>query len=95
MTRVNLHKDHRQVLSIIGHGRVLKAWFRNTLRIVTVIYRSIHMKRRWPAEQYASFLDQRLCNIRREYGIRPLAAPITEKNNGSGSILRNIGSHEC
>jgi len=95
MARVNMHKDHRQVLSIIGHRRLLKAWLRNILSIVTVIYRSIHMNRRWPAEQYTSFLDQRLCDIRKEYGIHPLASSLNEKNNGSGSIVRNVSSHEC
>ncbi len=92
MARVNLHKDHRQVLSNIGHGRVLKTWAWAVPQITSVILRAVKMKRRWPVEEYSSFLDQRLCDIRKSFNIHPLPSS-GGGNISSGAALRSVRTH--
>ncbi len=59
-----------------GLFRDALASFRPALlwRIATLgtlaIVRSLRMRRRWPFEEYESFLDRPLCEIREEFGIR-------------------------
>ena len=38
------------------------------------IVRSLRMRERWPFEDYDSFLDQPLCEIRARFGIRVLGS---------------------
>jgi hypothetical protein len=92
MHRVNAHGDHRAVLAQIGHGRLLRTWLRSLPRILAAICSARRMKRRWPVEQWESFLDQRLCDLRRDFGIRlpkPSASPPAPGRAG-GAALRTI-----
>ena len=68
--RVAGHRDHRTILSGIGHLRLLGAWLRNSPRIAATLRQSSRMKTRWPVEELDAFLDRPLDEIRREYGIR-------------------------
>ena len=92
MHRVNRHNDHRQVLAKIGHGRLLKTWLFSLPRIVVTLLRVLRMKRRWPAEDYGTYLDQRLCDLRDNFGIR-LPNPLLTDQPGAGAALRNVRSH--
>ncbi|WP_212666734.1 hypothetical protein [Acaryochloris marina] len=57
MHRVNRHEDHRQVLAKIGHSKLIRTWFKSIPYIVATLFRSFRMKRRWPAGDYALFMD--------------------------------------
>ncbi|MDJ0707182.1 MAG: hypothetical protein QNJ46_28235 [Leptolyngbyaceae cyanobacterium MO_188.B28] len=92
MGRVNMHDDHRQVLAKIGHGRLLKMWFYSVPRIIITLFRALRMKRRWPAEDYRLYLDQRLCDLRKDFGIR-LSSPSPTDQRGGGAALRTVRSH--
>ncbi|NJN24337.1 MAG: hypothetical protein HC810_08090 [Acaryochloridaceae cyanobacterium RL_2_7] len=93
MHRVNMHQDHRQVLADIGHARLVKTWFKNIPHLIATFFRSIRMARRWPASDYADFLDTPLDQLRTEFNIR---LPKLERKSGSqgsaGAALRHIRS---
>ncbi len=94
MHRVNRHADHRAVLAQIGHRKLLRVWLTSLPRILTTILNAFCMKRRWRVEDMDSFLDQRLCDIRREHRIRLSKTSRTtvadEATNGAS--LRSIRS---
>lgn len=91
MRRVNTHRDHRAVLAEIGHRRLAKRWARSLPVVVSVAYRAFRMTRRWPADELASYLEERLCDVRREFGIRLADKPSTVGPRG-GAALRNLRS---
>lgn len=88
MRRVNVHRDHRAVLAEIGHWRLMKRWLRSLPIVVSVAHRALRMRRRWPADEFASFLDESLCDIRGEFGIRLPERPSMVSSRG-GAALRN------
>lgn len=89
MRRVNMHRDHREALAEIGHRRLLRAWARDLSKIAGTLARALRLTRRWPAEDYARYLDRRLCDIRDEFGIR-LPPPTPSEGGHAGAALRTI-----
>jgi hypothetical protein len=89
--RVTSHEDHREVLAEIGHFRLLRKWLLSLPRILGTVGRARRMRRRWPVEEFPSFLDRPLDEIRREFGIRfnPPSAP-THTPRQPGAALRNV-----
>ena len=90
--RVTSHEDHRQVLSRIGHGRLLRMWLRSLPRIVATLFNAGRMSRRWPVEELEAFLDRPLDEIRREYGIRigSRSKPPGDAPRQAGAALRSL-----
>ena len=89
MQRVNRHEDHRETLAEIGHRRLLKSWAKGLPRVLATVAHALRMKRRWPAADFDRYLDRRLCDIRREFGIRlPPPEPIDQPR--AGAALRTI-----
>ena len=69
MHRAVAHGMHRDILSAIGHLRLLGVWVRSLPRLARAFRRSRRMTRPWPVEQTATFLDRPLGDIRREFNI--------------------------
>ncbi|MCG8423063.1 MAG: hypothetical protein MJE77_34605 [Proteobacteria bacterium] len=91
--RVNRHEDHRSVLADIGHGRLVGTWIASIPQITVTIYRAVRMRHQWPASDFSSFLDRRLCDIRREFDIRLPKSP--PRGHGKpGAALRTIRTPE-
>ena len=91
MHRVNMHDDHRAVLADIGHRKLLRTWIRSLPEILITLFRVLRMKRQWPAEDYRSYLDCRLCDLRDEFGIRLPSLP-PSGDSQAGSLLRQVRS---
>ena len=91
MHRVNMHEDHRTVLADIGHRRLLKTWFQCVPQTIRTFLRTFRLKSKWPAEDYTSFFDQRLCDIREQFNIILPNRPST-KGKPSGAALRYVRS---
>ncbi|KAI9131696.1 hypothetical protein [Acaryochloris sp. CCMEE 5410] len=90
MHRVNRHQDHRSVLAEIGHRHLLKTWLKSIPQILLTMLRALRMKRRWPAEDYAAYLDQRLCDLRHEFKIH--IPPQSSHGGRGGAALRTVHS---
>lgn len=69
MHRVSRHDDHRQALSKIGYRRLIATWLVNFPSILTTLICAMRMQLRWPAEDFILYLDQRLCDLRENFGI--------------------------
>lgn len=67
--RVVADREHRNVLSGIGHFKLLGTWFSSVPRIVSIIFRSSRMKKRLAVEELATLKQQSIIDIRREHGI--------------------------
>lgn len=94
MHRVNRHADHRAVLAQIGHRKLLRVWLTSLPHIVATIWNAFRMKRRWRVKDMDSFLDQRLCDIRREHGIQlpNISGSNVTDETTNGAALRTIRS---
>lgn len=88
MHQVNRHPDHRSVLAEIGHRHLIKTWVRSIPQILITVLRALRMKRCWPAEEYAAYLDQRLCDLRHEFKIH--IPPQSSHGGRSGAALRTV-----
>ena len=90
MHRVNMHQDHRQVLADIGHRKLLVRWLRNIPHLFATIWRSLRMTRKWPAKDYAQYLDTPLIELRDQFNIRLPAQRTGKQTRGSaGAAVRH------
>lgn len=78
LRRVTMHRDHRQALREIGHGRVLAMWIQNAGRFASTWIAARRMTGRLKVENIPALMDRSLCDIRRDLGIR------VRHHNGSG-----------
>ena len=62
-------QQHRNVLSGIGHFKLLSAWFACLPRIIGIIFKSLRMKKRLAVEELFQLKEQSILEIRREHGI--------------------------
>ncbi len=69
MHRAVANQEHRKVLSGIGHIKLLGTWFGSLPRIVSIIFKSLRMKRRLAVEELSKLKQQSIVDIRREHGI--------------------------
>lgn len=63
-------KEHRSVLSGIGHFKLTGIWIGCVPRIARIILNCLRMKKKVAFEEIASLKNQSLSDIRREHGIR-------------------------
>lgn len=61
--------EHRNVLSGIGHLKLVGIWVSCLPHIFSIIARCSQMKKRLALEELAKLKEQPLCDIRREHGI--------------------------
>ncbi|MGK7872911.1 MAG: hypothetical protein AB4426_06230 [Xenococcaceae cyanobacterium] len=66
------HQEHKSTLKEIGHSKLVHHWLGSLALAVKIIFRSIHMRKRWPIENLSADIDRKLNDIRREYGIKIL-----------------------
>ena len=91
MHRVNMHQDHRQVLSDIGHARLLRIWFKNIPHLLATLFRSFRMARKWPAEGYSEYLDVPLSELRSLFGVRlPRRSETSQPQGSTGAAVRHV-----
>lgn len=69
MHRAVANREHRNVLSGIGHLKLIGIWINCLPRIFSIIAKCSRMKKRLVLEEFVLLKEQRLCDIRREYGI--------------------------
>jgi hypothetical protein len=69
MHRAVANQEHRNVLSGIGHLRLIGIWFISLPRIIGIIFKSQRMKKRLAVKELSKLKQQSIIEIRREHGI--------------------------
>jgi hypothetical protein len=69
MHRAVAKREHRNVLSGIGHFKLLGTWLVSLPRIISIIFKSLRMKKRLAVEELSKLKQQSIDDIRREHGI--------------------------
>ncbi|GET39435.1 ubiquinone biosynthesis protein COQ4 [Microseira wollei] len=69
MHRAVANQEHRNVLSNIGHLKLIGIWFTCLPRIIAIISKSLRMKKRLAVEELSQLKEQSIVEIRREHGI--------------------------
>ena len=69
MHRVIANQEHRNVLSGIGHLKLVGIWVISLPRIINIIFKSLRMKKRLAVEELSKLKEQPIIEIRREHGI--------------------------
>lgn len=69
MHRAVANQEHRNVLSGIGHLKLIGIWLTCLPRIIGIIYKSLRMNKRLAVEQLARLKKQSILEIRQEHGI--------------------------
>ncbi|MCC3493876.1 MAG: hypothetical protein JGK03_16665 [Microcoleus sp. PH2017_25_DOB_D_A] len=69
MHRAVANQEHRNVLSGIGHLKLIGIWFVSLPRIIGIIFKSLRMKKRLAIEELSKLKQQSIIEIRREHGI--------------------------
>ena len=59
-----------QIFADVGYWRIFIEFLRCLPDVIRVLFRSRRMAPRWPWQQYPSYLDRPLSEIRREFKIR-------------------------
>lgn len=72
MHRAVASREHRNVLSGIGHLRLLTTWLRMIPRLLAILIRSRRMKARLSYDDLPSLMTKTVETIRSEYRISPL-----------------------
>lgn len=69
MHRAIATQTHRNVLSGIGHFKLIGIWLLSLPRIISIILKSRRMKQKVAVEDLSKLKMQKVLEIRREYGI--------------------------
>lgn len=69
MHRAVADREHRHVLAGIGHFKLLGTWLISLPRIISIIIKSLRMKKKLAVEELAKLKQQSIDDIRREHGI--------------------------
>ncbi len=69
MHRVIANQEHHNVLSGIGHLKLVGIWVISLPRIISIIFKSLRMKKRLVVEELSKLKEQPIIEIRREHGI--------------------------
>jgi hypothetical protein len=69
MHRAVADREHRHVLTGIGHFKLLGTWLVSLPRIISIIFKSLRMKKKLAVEELAKLKQQSIDDIRREHGI--------------------------
>lgn len=69
MHRAVASQEHRNVMTDIGHFRLVRIWIRSLPHILNIIYKSWRMKQRLPLEELHNLKKLPVLKIRQEYGI--------------------------
>ncbi len=69
MHRSVANQEHRNVLSDIGHLKLIGIWARCLPHIFSIVIKCSRMKKRLALEEFAKLKERPLYDIRSEYGI--------------------------
>lgn len=69
MHRAVASQEHRNVLSGIGHFKLVRIWITSLPRIIGIIFKSLWMKKRLAVEELSRLKEQSILEIRQEHGI--------------------------
>lgn len=62
-------QEHRNVLDGIGHFKLIGIWLTCLPQIISIIFKSLSMKKRLAVEDLSKLKKQSIIDIRREHGI--------------------------
>ncbi len=65
-------EEHQEIIGKLGWLVVVRTFFQSVPLVLRIIYRSTKMKKAWPWDDYPTYLDVSLRDIREEFGICPL-----------------------
>lgn len=68
--QVAARSEHRRIAAEEGHWQMATRAVRALPRILKVVVATLQMKKRFPWQDYERFMNWRLSEIRREFGIR-------------------------
>lgn len=69
MHRAVASREHRSVLTGIGHLKLIGVWLSSLPRITSIIIKSWQMKKKLPVDALYELRDLSVLEIRQEYGI--------------------------
>ncbi len=69
MHRAVANLEHRNVLSGLGHLKLVSTWVASLPRIVSIIFKSLRMKKKLAIAEISMLKEQPIIKIRREHGI--------------------------
>ena len=69
MHRAVASQEHRNVLSGIGHFKLLGIWLTSLPRIISIILKSLRMKKRLALEELFQLKEKTIAEVRQEHGI--------------------------
>jgi hypothetical protein len=69
MHRAVASQEHRDILSGIGHFKLMGSWVASLPRLVGIIVKSLRMKKRLALEELSRLKEQSILEIRQQHGI--------------------------
>ncbi|AFY70005.1 hypothetical protein Pse7367_1721 [Thalassoporum mexicanum PCC 7367] len=69
MHRAVSNQEHRNVLASIGHPKLIGIWLLCLPRIISIIFKSLRMKKRLALDELSQLKGQSIIEIRQEHGI--------------------------
>ncbi|MEH1965252.1 hypothetical protein [Nostoc sp.] len=69
MHRAVASLEHRNVLSGIGHFKLMRIWVTSLPRIIGIIFKSLRIKKRLSFEELSRLKGKSILEIRQEHGI--------------------------
>ncbi len=69
MHRAVASLEHRNVLSGIGYFKLINIWFASLPRIISIIFKSLRMKKKLAVEEFSRLKEQSILEIRARHGI--------------------------
>ncbi|MGB3294601.1 MAG: hypothetical protein WBB01_16585 [Phormidesmis sp.] len=69
MHRAVASQEHRNVLNGIGHLKLASVWIGSLPRVLSIIFKSLRMKKRLAVKDLSKLKEQSILEIRQEYGI--------------------------
>ncbi len=62
-------RAHRNVLNGIGHFKLASVWIGSLPRVLSIVFKSLRMKKRLAVKDLSKLKEQSILEIRQEYGI--------------------------
>lgn len=69
MHRVVATREHRSVLSGIGHLKSIGIWLSSLPRIISILFKSLRMNQKVDVQDFSRLKEQSVLEIRQKYGI--------------------------
>jgi hypothetical protein len=75
LTRDYRSPDSQEIYEQINWRDIPRTVIRSIVSVPRVLFRCLQMRKRWPWSEFEGYMDVRLDEIRREFGIRVVTAP--------------------